>query len=485
MANDKIVWSEQLIRETYKESSDVIIETCRYGTNGEDAVVLFYANGLCDSNEIRKVVQPELALHFEQNAGDKLSFNSLVTMLTLAPFEENSMGAVDQFLFAGDLILFFVKEKALYHMSINKRPQRSPSESATEISIRGPKDGFIEDAVTNVAIIRKRMRTNSLHVKAFTIGTRTQTTLSLLYLADVINPKILDEVTKKLNSIDRDGIYTIDQLDEVLTGSKIKILPLLEYTGRPDFAVNALLSGRFIIVLDGNPMVVIGPAGLTLILKSPEDIHFNYSYVTFARLIRGISLFFAIFLPGIWVALMAFHQDQIPFRIMATVAISRLGLPFSSQIEMFILLMLLEIFREAGIRLPNAIGQTLTSIGGLIIGDAAIRAGLVSPSVVVIGAITAVSGVTLVNQSLSSVVSIMRLFFFILGCYLGLYGVILGIVLFISYLASQKSFGVSYLAPLSPFRFKDAIASFMRLPWFMMKKRPSGMMPQDKDRLRS
>ncbi|MNZ96190.1 Spore germination protein XA [compost metagenome] len=229
-------------------------------------------------------------------------------------------------------------------------------------------------------------------------------------------------------------------------------------------------------------MVIVGPAGLSLLLKSPEDIHFNYAYVSFARLIRIVSLFFSIFLPALWVSLMAFHQDQIPFRIMATISVSRLGLPFPSQIEMFILLMLLEIFREAGVRLPNAIGQTLTSIGGLIIGDAAIRAGLVSPSVVVIGAITAVSSVTLVNQSLTSIVSIMRFFFFFAACFLGMYGVILGIVLFIAYMASQKSFGVNFLAPLSPLLIRTLIPSFLRLPWFMLKRRPGSLEPQDKDR---
>nr|WP_325049974.1 spore germination protein [Cohnella faecalis] len=159
-----------------------------------------------------------------------------------------------------------------------------------------------------------------------------------------------------------------------------------------------------------------------------EDIHFNYAYVSFARVVRGASLFISLFLPGIWVALLAFHQDQIPFRLMATISVARLGLPMSVQMEMFLLLMLLEVFREAGVRLPSSIGQTLTSIGGLIIGDAAIRAGLVSPSIVVVGAITAVSGVTLVNQSLSTIISILRLFFFAMGAFLGMFGIILGMI---------------------------------------------------------
>ncbi|MED4911157.1 spore germination protein [Brevibacillus centrosporus] len=382
----------------------------------------------------------------------------------------------------GDLFLFFVNEFRFYRMHLNCVPKRPPEESSTEISIKGPKDGFTEDITTSVALIRKRIRSHSLHVEEFVIGKRTKTKVALLYFTDIISPKILAEVKTRLTSIVTDGLYSINQLEEALTGSKLKILPLIEYTGRTDFCVNALLAGRFVLVLDGNPMVLVGPAGLSLILKSPEDIHFNYTYISFARVIRIFSLFLSVFLPAVWVALMAFHQDQLPFRIMATIAVSRLGLPFSSQIEMFILLMLLEIFREAGIRLPNAIGQTLTSIGGLIIGDAAIRAGLVSPSVVVVGAITAICSVTLVNQSLSSVSSILRFFFFFLACFLGMYGVILGIVLFVVYMASQRSFGVSYLAPLSPLLLKTVVQSFLRVPWEMLRRRPTSIRTQDDDR---
>ncbi|GLX69886.1 spore germination protein [Paenibacillus glycanilyticus] len=481
---DKITWTEERLRQLYKGSADVFVKPCRFGASDKASVVMVYANGLCDTGQIHEFVLPVLTDYYERTG--KLSaeeMHQIISRLSLFGYREPPAAEdIDEIVFEGGLFLYFVQEKRYFQMGISDRPQRMPSESSTEISIKGPKDGFVEDMAVNVALIRKRLRSHSLHVQEFKLGRRTKTKLSLMYFEDIINPKILSEVRKSISSIDTDGIYSINQLEEALTGNKYKFLPLLDYTGRPDYCVNSLLSGRFIIVIDGNPLVVIGPAGLTLLLKSPEDIHFNYTYVSFARLIRISSLFLTVFLPGIWVALMAFHQDQLPFRIMATISVSRLGLPFSAQIEMFILLMLLEIFREAGVRLPTSIGQTLTSIGGLIIGDAAIRAGLVSPSVVVIGAITAVSGVTLVNQSLSTVVSIIRLFFFLLSSFLGMYGVILGIVIFIALMGRQQSFGVSYLAPLSPLKIRDLIASFLRLPWFLMKRRPVSLEEQDEDR---
>ncbi|WP_336787612.1 spore germination protein [Paenibacillus sp. MMO-177] len=483
-AAGSVSWTEERLKQLYQGSADVFVKPCRFGASDKPSVVLVYANALCDTGQIHEFVLPVLTEYYE--AAGKASAEDIHQMISrLSLFAYKGMPTaedIDEIVFEGGLFLYFVQEKRYFNMGISDRPQRMPSESSTEISIKGPKDGFIEDMSVNVALIRKRLRSHSLHVKEYTIGKRTKTRLSVLYFQDIINPKILNAVHKSLQSIDTDGLYSINQLEEELTGSKYKLLPLLDYTGRPDYCVNALLSGRFLIVMDGNPLVMIGPAGLSLLLKSPEDIHFNYTYVSFARLIRLISLFLTVFLPGIWVALMAFHQDQLPFRIMATISVSRLGLPFSAQIEMFILLMLLEIFREAGVRLPTSIGQTLTSIGGLIIGDAAIRAGLVSPSVVVIGAITAVSGVTLVNQSLSTVVSIIRLFFFMLSSFLGMYGVILGIVIFIALMGSQQSFGMSYLAPLSPLKIKDVVASFLRLPWFLMKRRPSVLQNQDDER---
>lgn len=475
-------WTEDKLREQYCRAADVHFQECRFGDGVDASVILIHSEGLTLSSHISLVVIPELRrlyqLHgdFEQESG--LIYGSLpLSRLAL----EVSLDELSDLLFKGDLLLFFPKSQSIYHMGIDLRPFRAPSESNTEISIKGPRDCFNEDVTMNVALIRKRIRSQTLSYESFTLGRRTKTQIALLYMSDIINPDVLNEVKRRLQRIDVDGIYSINQLEEKLGDSRYSLFPLMDFTGRPDYVLDSLLNGRFVILVDGNPLALIGPAGLTLILKSPEDIHFNYAYVSFARLVRGISLFLSIFLPGIWVALVAFHQDQLPFRMMATVAVSRIGLPMSAQIEMFVLLMLLEIFREAGVRLPSNIGQTLASIGGLIIGDAAIRAGLVSPSVVVIGAITAVSGVTLVNQSLSSLVSVLRFFFFVMGGMLGIYGLILGIILLAAYMSRLTSFGLPYLAPWSPPNAKEFLRSFLRLPWSMMRHRTKELRPVDPD----
>lgn len=474
-------WTEERVRTLFKGSSDVIIQACKYGGSNAPAVVMVYADGLTRSSDIGQFVLPELNRIYAEYGSFADPIGHLSSVLPVQEVTAQSDSELSEIVFDGQLVLLFLEAGIMGSLSIADKPTRQPYESSTEISVKGPRDGFIEDITVNIALIRKRLKSQSLQVEEVILGRRSRTRVGLLYFRDIINPKILEEIQRRLGTIDVDGIMSISQIEELMSDSTLKLLPTMDFTGRPDYAVNSLLSGRAVLVVDGLPMVLIAPAALSLILKSPEDAHFNYTYVSFARIIRGLSLFLSIFLPAIWVALMSFHQDQIPFRMMATISVSRLGLPLSSHMEMFLLLTLLEIFREAGVRLPSSIGQTLTSIGGLIIGDAAIRAGLVSPSVVVVGAITAVSGVTLVNQTLSTQVSILRLFFFLLSALLGMYGVILGFVLLVSYMASLRSFGVPYLAPLSPLSARELVMSFLRLPYRLIKKRPGALKTIDTD----
>jgi hypothetical protein len=232
------------------------------------------------------------------------------------------------------------------------------------------------------------------------------------------------------------------------------------------------MSGRFVLIVDGNPSVIIGPVNLFLLLKSPEDASFPFLPVNMGRLLRFIGLFVTIFLPGFYIALTSFHMDQIPFPLVATISVGRMGLPMESGIEMFLIMLLMELFREAGVRLPSAIGQTLTVVGGLIIGDAAIRAGMVSPLMIVVIAVTVVAGATIVNQVMTSSILILRFLCFILGATLGIYGFILSMILFLIYLTDLKSFGIPYLTPLTPLNFKQAIASLFKVPTGLGKRRP-------------
>ncbi|WP_028548438.1 spore germination protein [Paenibacillus sp. UNC451MF] len=476
------LWNLQKLKKLFVNSSDVQLQEHRFAEIESSEILLIYAEGLCDSKQIGKDILPDLKKVYDSSGFGQYNSEQYFGTLPLIPLpDDSSEDFIVESVFQGDLLLFFPQTNSLFKMNICNLPGRTPQESSTEISIKGPKDGFTEEIVTNIALIRKRIRSNSLCYETTIIGRRTRTKVGLLFIDDIISPQVLGEIRKRLKKVDIDGLYSIGQLEELLGDVKYSLFPLIDFTGRPDYAVAALLAGRFVLIVDGNPFALIAPAGFSLILKSPEDIHFNFQYVSFARLIRLASFWLSGFLPGFWVSIAAFHQDQIPFRLMATIAVARLGLPFTAQIEMLLLLLLLEIFREAGVRLPSSIGQTLTVVGGLIIGDASIRAGLVSPSVVVVGAITAVSGVTLVNQTLSTVLSVIRLSVFIICSILGLYGLILSIILLVFYMSKLQSFGVPYLSPLSPPIPKDILKSFLRGPWSKMRSRPRVLNTMDSD----
>ncbi|MDF2670746.1 MAG: spore gernimation protein GerA [Paenibacillus sp.] len=474
------IWTEKKLRETFCHSSDVQILSIQLDQHASSNIILAYGEGLCDTRLIGEVVLPELNKLNGSNSFAAMKNEHVYGALPLISLEGyDSPEQLAEWVFQGDLLVLLPETGSLYKLNICNRPQRTPEESSIEISIKGPRDGFVEDIITNVALVRKRLRSNSLCYETSTLGRRTKTRVGLLYIQDIASQSVLTDVKKRLASIDVDGVYSIGQLEEMLADSKYSLLPLFDTTGRPDFIVSCLLAGRFAIILDGNPIVLVGPATLSLLLKSPEDSYFNFYYVSLARAIRFLSFFLTLLLPGIWAALTAFHQDQIPFRLLATITVGRLGLPFSPQMELLLLLVLLEIFREAGLRLPSSIGQTLTVIGGLIIGDASIRAGLVSPSVVVVGAVTAVAGATLVNQSLSSAVSVLRICIFLIASILGVYGLLLGIILFFAYLSRLRSFGVPYMTPLSPPHFKEMFKSFLKIPWGKMKSRPQELATTD------
>ncbi|OAS14923.1 spore gernimation protein GerA [Paenibacillus oryzisoli] len=368
-------------------------------------------------------------------------------------------------LFSGCLILYREGDTHFWAVDISKVPQRAIQESNTEISIKGAKDAFTEDLFTNISLIRKRMQTALLFCEKFVIGSLSKTQVSLLYLSHKANPTMIVEVRKRLETFQTESIVSSGQLEQWLSDRTFSLFPLIDYIGRPDFVVETLLRGRFAIVVDGSPMVLIGPANFLELLKTPEDVHFPYHYVIFQRILRILGLMLSIFLPGFWIAIASVNLDQIPFALLSTVVLSREGVPLPSFLEALLLMFQFELLREAGVRLPKAVGQTIGIVGGLIIGDSLIRAGLASPTLLVVIALSTVAAFSLVNQSLAGTVSVVRLFIFIISSYLGIYGFILSMLLLLIYLCRLESFGLSYLEPISSLRMKDWLAAFVVDPF--------------------
>ncbi|MFC3770475.1 spore germination protein [Paenibacillus sp. GCM10012303] len=477
-------WTESSVREMLSKSHDVAVETCIFGPPGTThRVVLIYAKGLINNQTLEEVVLPYLRDMLDQAITVDPVLLERNQRLMLRPVAaDQTTESVMADLFSGYLIVFLETSGLIYTLNICNLPNRNPEESSSEVSIKGPRDSFTESIGVNVALVRKRLKSNSMKCEVYSVGRRSKTSVALLYIDDVIDPDLVDDARQKLQAIDVDGLVSSSQLEEGLTGSSLSLFPLLDYTGRPDFVADSLLRGRMGIMVDGSPMALLGPANLVYIMKSPEDVHFPYYYVAMERILRIVGLLVAIFLPGFYIAVTAFNLDQIPFPLLATISSLRIGLPLSGPMDFFIMLGLFELFREAGMRLPKAVGQTVAVVGGLIVGDAAIRAGITGPATLVAVAISTMAMFTLVNQSLSGAVTLLRIIILLVSTVLGMFGFILSVVALTLYLATLETFGVSYLAPLSPPRYRELVQAILAKPFALMKRRPSFLKPVDRTR---
>jgi len=470
------------LRQRLTNCADIVYHSLVFGTDlAVMEIHLVWCDGVTDHTQINQFIIPKLYQMLKVHQWtEELELNPL---LAIARVDE-SKGVHEAItkIFNGYLLICAPLTNSFYTLDISHAPNRTPEESSTEISIKGPKDGFTESLITNLGLIRKRLKTESLKIETSIIGRRSQTNIALLYLEDVANKKMIETVKEKLSTLDPDSVISSSQLGEALGDSRFSLFPLLDYIGRPDYVVQSLVRGRFAIVVDNVPMVLIGPADLLLELKSPEDVHFPYFFVTFQRLLRVIGLIVSIFIPGFWLALCAFNVEQLPLPLLATVTVARLGLPFTAAMELILMLGLFEIFREAGARLPKAVGQTVAVVGGLIVGDAAIRAGLGSPTMLVVAAVNAVATFTLVNQSLSGTVSILKFGVLLISNFFGMFGFFISLMGILLYLSTLESFGIPYLAPISPPSFRDMIKSIAAVPPSQQGKRPHYIHPNDETR---
>lgn len=470
-------------KELFGNSSDVKFKSHNFSVDDHEELMscmIFYSEVLIDAEKLAETIK-QLDNNFVAEIRDNRisNFSREDLQLTIFPSTTNREEIADK-LFSGFVFVLFEQYHKLFCFNLQKIPNRTTEETSSEISYRGPRDGLIEDISTNIALIRKRYKTSTLVNESFEIGKRGKTKISLLYVKDVLNNETLQEVRNKLNEMNVDVILGTAELESHIVGRKYSLFPLLDYSGRPDFIVSSLNTGRFALIVDGAANAIIGPANFSLLLKAAEDRHSPYYYVNFEMLLRMIGVCISIFLPGFYISLVSFQLEQLPLPFLATITVSRQGLPLSPPLETFLVLTLFELFREAGITLPKAIGQTLAVVGGLIIGDAAIRGGLTSPTMLVIAGVTAVSTFTIVNQSLAASVSIMRIWILLLSSILGLFGFFIGVFSVVLYLARLQSFGLPYLAPYAPFVPKDFFGGMFVKPFLLKKKRAQILKTKDK-----
>ncbi|EQB21500.1 Spore germination protein GerKA [Dehalobacter sp. UNSWDHB] len=349
---------------------------------------------------------------------------------------------------------------------------RAINEPDSEPGVRGPKDGFVETLDTNMSLIRRRIKTSRLKAEIFETGLLTKTKLAVCYIKGIANDKVVQEVKQRIGRINIDSVLSGNQIEELIMDEAFSLFPLVQYTERPDKAAASLLEGRVVILVDNSPMPLIVPVTFISLLQAAEDYYNNAVFATSVRLLRFIALNIALLLPALTVAAFSFHQELLPTALINTVAGARQGLPLPIVLEILMIEFAFELLREAGVRLPKTIGQAISTVGGLVIGQAAVNAGLVSPISVIVVATTAIASFTIPNYAAGTALRILRFVLIILAGFLGGVGIISGLMVILFHLCSLRSFGIPYLSPIAPLSLGDLKDTMVRAPWWAMLRRP-------------
>lgn len=363
-----------------------------------------------------------------------------------------------------------------------KGKSRSLEEPLSEALLRGPRIGFTERLSDNTGLLRLHGKNESLLLTRFEVGNRVKKDLVIAYMKDIADPKLVDEVVTRIQKIEIDDPLESGYIEQLIEENVMSPFQQIQNTERPDRVIGALLEGRVAILLDGTPYALIVPVTFSMLLQSPEDYYERWISGSFVRLLRFLSALLALLAPALYISFISFHPGLIPTKLALTIIESRQGVPFPSLIEALIMEVAIEILREAGIRLPKPIGPAMGIVGGLIIGDAAVNAGIVSPFLVIVVAVTAISSFTIPVYSAGITLRVLRFTAMFFAAVLGLFGVVMFFLLLCSHLVILKSFGVPYASPMVPYGISDLKDFLIRFPLKVMKKRPQMLKPNDPDR---
>jgi spore germination protein KA len=469
------------------ENDDFILR--RFHIFGQYRAVMLYFLNMIDQDVVNTDILKPFMYPPPHLSGKQIEINQLKDVLlkeTLYHSKgtlDNKLSAIIEVILRGETAVVVEGLDEAFLIGTTNVDKRAITQPETEQVIRGPREGFIEQLGTNIALLRYRLPTTDFNVKFMQVGRITKSRLVICHIKGIANDALVKEVENRISAIDIDGVLDAGYLEQFIEDNHLSPFPQIQNTERPDKAVSSLLEGRVAILVDGSPFALIAPSVFSQFYQTTEDYSERFLMVSFIRLTRVLALVFSLITPSLYVAVISFNPELIPTKFAVAVSGGRSGVPFPSIVEVLLMEISMEVLREATLRLPKQIGGALSIVGVLVIGQAAVSAGFVSPITVVVIALTTIGSFATPAYNAALALRLLRFPLVFLAGMFGLYGVMIGLILIANHVLSLKSFGVPYIAPIVPGNFEGMKDTVIRGPLWWMKKRPSFLHTPNRQRL--
>lgn len=478
-----------VIKQMIGPSNDIVVREFKVGNSAKLDMAIIYTDGLVSGIGMQNLLD-QLLLDFKdldhthdeamptrEKKDSPLVLQSFQIIkdrvLNLGEIREvTEMNDLFTSLFSGDLIIFMNGVDKVLQVGIRSWEKRAIEKTDKESVIRGPQQSFTESLRTNTALIRRIVKSPHLWIESRIIGRYSQTDIAIVYVNGIVSQELLDELHTRLDRIDIGSILDSSYIEELIQDNTFTVFPTVFNTERPDVVAAEILEGKIGIIVDGSPHVLIVPAVFMSFIHAAEDYYQRADISSLIRIIRYIAIAVALLAPGFYVAIVSFHHEMLPTLLLISLSAQREGVPFPAFVEAFIMEIMFEILREAGLRMPKSIGQAVSIVGTLVLGTAAVEAGFVSAAMVIVVSATAVASFVFPANSMSIAFRMLRFPMLILAGSFGLFGVMIGLIALALHLCHLRSFGIPYMAPFAPIIPSDHKDAIIRLPHWMMIKRP-------------
>jgi spore germination protein KA len=466
------------IKKIFQNCSDIVYREFLFAQREDIKLVLIYTDGLADKRQISEQVMRALALDASVVIPDteisKAKAYHLIKERSLCinqVEETDRLEKVIDAVLSGDTVLLVDGHGRAIINGARGWDSRQVAEPENEMVVRGPREAFVETLQTNTAMIRRKIKNPNLKIEMFKLGQVTKTDVAVVYIEGIVNSKLVEEVKSRLQGIKIDSILESGYIEEFIQDNPWSPFPQVNHTEKPDRLAARLLEGRVGIIVDGTPIALTVPTVLIEFVHSAEDYYERFQIGTAVRIIRFMSMFLSLIMPSLYVAIITFHQEMLPTALLLSLAAQREAVPFPAFVETILMEITFEILREAGLRLPRQVGQAVSIVGALIVGEAAVRAGLVGPATVIVVAFTGITSFVFF-YSASFTIRLLRFPLIVMSAILGLYGLISVMIIIVVHLCALRSFGTPYLYPIAPMNLGDMKDVVVRVPWWAMLTRP-------------